>query len=143
MLSLVRQSARVVTACVLVTIFAVPPSLLAQAQIHVVSPADLHHATVAASETRQHNLDTVSNFLSSPAAQIALTSAHMDSAKVKAAVSSLSDEELAQLASRAQLAAELCDLRHRWRDDPGERPRYGWRNCAPSTRPMCRSCRGN
>ncbi|HKN31931.1 MAG TPA: PA2779 family protein [Terriglobales bacterium] len=104
MLSLVRQSARVVTACVLVTIFAVPPSLLAQAQIHVVSPADLHHATVAASETRQHNLDTVSNFLSSPAAQIALTSAHMDSAKVKAAVSSLSDEELAQLASRANKA---------------------------------------
>ena len=104
MLSLVRQSARVVTACVLVTIFAVPPSLLAQAQIHVVSPADMHHATVAASETRQHNLDTVSNFLSSPAAQIALTSAHMDSAKVKAAVSSLSDEELAQLASRANKA---------------------------------------
>jgi hypothetical protein len=104
MLSLVRQSARVVTACVLVTIFAVPPSLLAQAQLHVVSPADLHKATVAASETRQHNLDTVTNFLSSAAAEKALKSAHMDSAKVKAAVSSLSDEELAQLASRADKA---------------------------------------
>jgi hypothetical protein len=104
MLSLVRQSARVVTACVLVTIFAVPPSLLAQAQIHVVSPADLQQAAVAANETRQHNLDTVINFLSSSSAQKALSSAHVDSAKVKAAVSSLSDEELAQLASRADKA---------------------------------------
>ena len=104
MLSLVRQSVRAVTACVLVTIFAVPPSLLAQAQIHVVSPAELQQATVAASETRQHNLDTVINFVSSSSAQKALSSAHVDSVKVKTAVSSLSDEELAQLASRADKA---------------------------------------
>jgi hypothetical protein len=104
MLSLMRQSARVVIACVLVTIFAVPPSLLAQAQLHVVSPADLHRATVAASQNRQHNLDTVTNFLSSSAAEKALKSAHMDSAKVKTAVSSLSDEELAQIAARADKA---------------------------------------
>ncbi|PYX83625.1 MAG: hypothetical protein DMG70_09530 [Acidobacteria bacterium] len=104
MLCLVRQSARVVTACVLVTIFALPPSLLAQVRTHVVSSTDLDQATVAASETRQRNLDTVVNFLSSAAAQNSLASAHLDSAKVKTAVSSLSDEELAQLASRAHKA---------------------------------------
>jgi hypothetical protein len=104
MLSLVRQSARVVTACVLVTLFAVPPSLLAQAQLHVVSPSDLHKTVVASSQTRQHNLNTVTNFLSSPAAEEAMKFAHMDASKVKNAVSSLSDQELAQLASRADKA---------------------------------------
>jgi hypothetical protein len=104
MLSLVRQLARVVTACVLVTVFAVPPSLLGQARIHVVSPTDLEQATTAATQTRQRNLDTVVNFLSSTAARKTLASAHVDSSKVKTAVSSLSDEELAQLASRAHKA---------------------------------------
>ena len=88
-----RQSARCLTACLLVTIFAIPPSLLAQASTHIVSPSDLHQAALSASQVRQQNLASVRQFLSSDRAT-----------KVKNAVSSLSDAELAQLASRAQKA---------------------------------------
>jgi hypothetical protein len=97
-----KQSARAVIACILVTVFAVPPSLLAQA--HVVSPADLHQATLAATQARRQNLEAVRQFFSSDMAQKALRSARMDPVQVTNAVSTLSDAELAQLASRAQKA---------------------------------------
>jgi hypothetical protein len=97
-----KQSARVVTACILATIFAVPPSLFAQA--HVVSPADLQEARLTATQLRQHNLETVRQFVSSEVAQKALKSAHLDPERVKNAVSTLSDQELAQLAARADKA---------------------------------------
>lgn len=96
------QFCRVVTASVLVTVFAVQPSL--PAQIHVVSPAELQEEAVSATRARKHNVETVTNFLSSPKAEKALRSAHMDPTQVKSAVSSLSDQELAQLASRADRA---------------------------------------
>ena len=97
-----KQSARMVTACILVTIFAVPPSLLAQT--HVVSSSELQKAALAATQTRQQNLQKVNQFFSSEKAQKALKSAHMDPEQVKTAVSTLSDAELARLASRAQKA---------------------------------------
>jgi hypothetical protein len=90
------------TACFLVTIFAVPSTLVAE--IHVVSPADLQNEVVRATQARQQNLETVRQFLSSEAAQKALKSAHMDPVQVKTAVSTLSDQELAQFASRAEKA---------------------------------------
>lgn len=102
MLSLMWRSARVVTACVLATIFAVPQNLVAQA--HVVSPRELQMQAVAASRARQQNLETVTRFLSSPAAAKAMTIAHADAQQVKSAASKLSDQELARLASRAQKA---------------------------------------
>lgn len=101
MLSL-RQSVRAITACFLTAFFAFPSNVLAQN--HLVSPAELHKATVAASESRQKNLETVAQFVSSPAAEKALRSAHIDPLQVKTAVSSLSDQELAQLAIRAEKA---------------------------------------
>jgi hypothetical protein len=97
-----RQSVRGMLACVLATIFAVPPSLLAQA--HVVSPSDMQREVLAATQQRQRNLEKVRDFFSSEKAQKALKSAHMDSNQVKTAVSTLSDAELAQLASRADKA---------------------------------------
>jgi hypothetical protein len=100
----VKQSARVVIACILVTIFAVPQSLMAEATEHVVSPSDLQAQLVTASQARQHNLETVRQFLSSDRAQKAMRSAHMNPAQVKTAVASLNDAELAQMASRAQKA---------------------------------------
>jgi hypothetical protein len=100
-----RQCARAMVACVLATMFAVPPTILAQtAASHVVSQADLQQATEAASQARQQNLDRVQRFVSSEQGQKALRSAHMDPVKVKTAVSSLSDAELAQLAARTQKA---------------------------------------
>lgn len=99
-----KQCARTLTACVLVVVFAVPQSLFAQAVQHVVSSSELRKAAVDASRVRQQNLETLREFFSSERAQSALKSAHTDPEKVKNAVASLSDAELAQLASRARKA---------------------------------------
>ena len=99
-----KQCVRALTACVLATIFAVPQNLLAQAAEHVVSSAELQKAAVDASRARQQNLDTLKEFFSSESAQRALKAAHTDPEQVKKAVASLSDAELAQLASRAKKA---------------------------------------
>jgi len=98
----VWQPIRAVMAGILVVIFAFPSNLVAQA--HVVSPADLQKETIATSQARQRNLQTVIQFLSSQRAQKALKSAHMEPQQVKTAVSSLSDQELAQLAARSTKA---------------------------------------
>jgi hypothetical protein len=98
----VWQPVRILMAGMLIVLYAFPSNLAAQA--HVVSPADLQQETMAASQARQRNLQTVTQFLSSQRAQKALRSAHMDPTQVKTAVSSLSDQELAQLASRSTKA---------------------------------------
>jgi hypothetical protein len=85
-----------------VTAFAVPQTLSAQSSSHLVSPSDLQKATVDASQTRQQNLDTLNGFLNSAQAQQAMQSAHVDPQQVKQAVTGLSDQDMAQLASKAQ-----------------------------------------
>ncbi len=97
-----RQSLRMAVATLLVALFIVPTEALAQS--HVVSPADLQKEAVAASQARQHNLDSIQHLLATPAAEKALKSAKMDPQQVKTAVSTLNDQELAQLASRADKA---------------------------------------
>ena len=99
-----KQCVRALMACVLVTIFAIPQNLFAQAAEHVVSSVELEKAAVDASRIRQQNLDSLREFFSSERAQRALKAAHTDPEQVKQAVASLSDAELAQLASRAQKA---------------------------------------
>jgi|SRR5579859_14381 len=94
-----RQSSRVLVAGVLLAVLALPCGLLAGS--HVVNPADLQKEMVAASQARQHNLETVSRFLSTPMAEKAMKSANVDSRQVKTAVSTLNDQELAQIAARA------------------------------------------
>jgi hypothetical protein len=97
-----RQSLRMAIAVVLVALFIVPTEALAQS--HVVSPADLQKEAVAASRVRQHNLDSVQHLLSTPAAEKALKSAKVDPRQVTTAVSTLNDQELSQLAARADKA---------------------------------------
>lgn len=97
--SLMRQFVRVFTACTLAVVFAIPQDAFAQS--HVVSLADLQSATVASTQARQRNIETIRQFVSSPMAENALHSAHLDAKQVRDAVSRLSDQELAQLASRA------------------------------------------
>lgn len=104
MASLLRQFLRISTAGILVTVFAVPQSLVAQAQVHLVSPGELQQQLLSASRTRQDNLETVQRFLSLPRAEKALASMHEDARQVSTAVSSLSDAELANLAARANKA---------------------------------------
>ena len=102
MQAFLRQYMRSVIAVVLVAFFLVPADLVAQS--HVVTPADLQKQVVAASQARQRSLETVQQFLSTPAADKAMKSARVDSQQVKTAVSTLSDQELAQLAARADKA---------------------------------------
>jgi CHASE3 domain sensor protein len=74
------------------------------AQSHIVSPAEVQKQVQSASQVRTHNLDTVKQFVSSPEAEKAIKEARMDPERVKSAVSTLSDQELAQLAARAEKA---------------------------------------
>jgi hypothetical protein len=100
--SLMRQFVRVATASTLAVVFMIPQDSLAQS--HVVSRAELQSATVAATQARERNLETLRAFVSSPVAEKALKSSHIDAQKVHNAVAQLSDQELAQLASRASKA---------------------------------------
>ena len=99
-----KQFVKALTAGVLVSLFAVPQSLVAEASSHLVSPSDLQKAVVDASQKRQQNLDTLNGFLSSDKAQKAIASAHMNPQQVQKAVAGLSDDELAQLSARANKA---------------------------------------
>jgi hypothetical protein len=87
----------------LIVLMAVPAGLMAETA-HVVSPADLQKQAMAATQTRQTNVEKVRNFLSTPVAEQAMQKSHIDSGQVKAAVANLGDEELAQLAARADKA---------------------------------------
>ena len=91
--------ARMQGICVLITLFFIQPAV--QAQSHVVTPADLHKELVRTTQIRQQNLEKATKLFSSDAARKALKSARVDPERVTAAVSTLSDSELAQLASRA------------------------------------------
>jgi len=97
----IRKFVRAVTAFFLILMFSVS-SIVAQA--HVVSPVELQKATVAATQARQRNIETIQQFLSSEASRKALNASHMDAEKVTQAVSQLNDQELAQLAARASKA---------------------------------------
>jgi hypothetical protein len=99
-----KQLSRVATAFVLTAVFALPQNLAAEAAAHVVSPSELQQAAVKASSLRQQNMDQVQQFFSSEKAERALQSAHMNPERVKNAVSTLDDAELAQLASRVNKA---------------------------------------
>lgn len=97
---LIRGSA----ACFLAVLFAVPTQMVAQD--HVVNPADLQKAAETASQARQQNVESLTKALSSPKAEKALKAAQIDPARVKSAVSSLSESDLARLASRANKAQD-------------------------------------
>ena len=100
--SSIREFVRVATAGTLAVVFMIPQDALAQN--HVVSLAELQSAAVASTAARQKNIETLREFVSSPTAEKALKSAHVDAEQVKNAVSRLNDQELAQLAARASKA---------------------------------------
>lgn len=102
MSSLFQEFVRVATAGVLAVVFLIPQDALADS--HVVSLAELQSAAVASTQVREKNIATVQQFISSPKAEKALKSAHLDPTQVKDAVSRLSDTELSQLAARASKA---------------------------------------
>ena len=99
-----KQFVRAMAASALIPLLAASPNAFAQAPEHVVSPSDLHKATVDSSQARQKNLDTLNKFFSSVEAQKALKDAHMNAEEVKSATAGLSDDDLAQLSARATKA---------------------------------------
>ncbi len=102
MVSLLPRRIEVVAATLLTVLYAAPSPLMAQS--HIVSPAEVQKQVLAASQTRQQNEDTVMKFMSSPQAEKAIKAAGMDPSRVTAAIPTLSDQELAQIASRAEKA---------------------------------------
>jgi hypothetical protein len=99
-----KQFLRGVSASALIATMAIPHGAFAQASEHLVSPTDLREAVVGASQARQKNLDMLQQFFSSDRARHALQMSHMNSQQIKSAVATLSDQELAQLATRANKA---------------------------------------
>src|SRR5262247_805231 len=91
------QSIRLLAACFLLTLCAT--SILAQT--HVVSPSDVHKELVNVAQTRQKNLEKTRRLFSSDETRKAMEAAQISPEKVDAAISTLSDDELARLASRA------------------------------------------
>ena len=91
------QLIRLLAACFLLTLGVT--SILAQT--HVVSQADIHKELVNTAQTRQKNLEKTRRLFSSDETRKAMEAAQISPEKVDAAVSTLSDEELARLASRA------------------------------------------
>jgi Flp pilus assembly protein TadB len=91
------QSVRLLATCFLLALGAT--SVLAQA--HVVSSSNIHKELVNAARTRQQNLEKTRRLFSSDQTRKAMESAQISAEKVDAAISTLSDDELARLASRA------------------------------------------
>jgi Flp pilus assembly protein TadB len=82
-----------------VLVLALPQALMAEE--HVVSSADLHKQLVTAAKARQENLKKVQDLFASPAAKDSLKSAQIDAKRIETGVASLSDAELARLATQA------------------------------------------
>jgi hypothetical protein len=99
---------RGVVPAALILLLACPQDVFSQAAVedHVVSLQALQEQIAIASATRQQNIATVTGFLSSPAAERAMRDARMDPAQVRTAVPTLSNQELASLATRAQNAQQ-------------------------------------
>jgi hypothetical protein len=94
----------------LFSIMALPPALEAQQgasdDTHLVSPAQLQQQVQSASANRRKNIDSLTQFLSTPMAVGKMKSEHIDPAQVKNAIPSLSDAELADLSARATKAQQ-------------------------------------
>ena len=90
----------------LLAAFSCPARVTAQAtdEDHIVSSQDLQLQVVNSAATRQKNIDTLTNMLTTQVAQKAMHDAKVDPVQVRNAIPTLSDEELANLAGRVTKA---------------------------------------
>jgi len=98
----IQFSLRIVCASLLAWALVVPQSAIAQD--HVITPSEIQKDLAASSAVRRKNQAQLESFVSSPEAQKALKSAHVDLVQVKSAISTLDDDELAQLSTRSENA---------------------------------------
>jgi len=80
----------------------IPQDVLAQD--HVVSPSDIQKDVAAASASREKEVAQLENFFSSPQARQAMKSVHVTYREVDTAVQQLSDDDLARLSARSEVA---------------------------------------
>jgi hypothetical protein len=92
-------------AVLLVALFTGLPQQLV-AQEHVVSPDAIQQQLVQSAAQRNQSVETLHQFLGSTSAQKALKGAGISSTEVTNAVAQLSDQELAQLAAKANRAQQ-------------------------------------
>lgn len=92
-----------VVPAVLTVVVSYPSGLLAQTASadHIVTSQTLQHQIETSSATRQKHVDTLKQFMSTPAAEKAMRDAKIDPVQVQSAIPTLSDSELANLSSRA------------------------------------------
>lgn len=98
-----RLFTRSLAAAALPLLLASSPAVRAQ-DTHLVSPSQMQQQVQTTSATRQKNIDTLNQFLSTPTADKAMKDAKIDPAQVKTAIPTLSDAELANLSARASHA---------------------------------------
>ena len=99
-----KQFVRALTASTLIYLVGVPHGSFAQNSEHLVSPADMQKAVVDAAQARQQKIDTLNQFFSFDKARQAMQASQINPQQVKSAIGTLNDEELAQMASRANKA---------------------------------------
>ncbi len=95
-------------------IVASPAGAFAQASVnaasadqdHIVTSQAMQQQVQDSAEARQQNIETVTRFLSTPAAEKAMRDAHVDATQVRTAIPTLSDKELADVSSRATNAQQ-------------------------------------
>lgn len=100
---------RAVVPSALILLLSAPAGLFGQttpAQDHLVSSQTLQKQLTESAAARQKNIETVTNFLSSPIADQAIRDAHYNPQQVRNAIPTLSDQELANLSARAQDAQQ-------------------------------------
>ena len=98
-----KEWVRYFFAYLLAVLFAFPVNTFAETA-HVVSPADLRKQMVKATQVKAQNAEKVRSFLSTPLAEQTMRRSHMDPVRIKNGIAGLSDQELAQLAARADKA---------------------------------------
>jgi hypothetical protein len=72
-----------------------------RAEDHLVSPQAAQQQLLDAAGTRERNLSTVEAFVASPETSAALATVGLDAARVRGALSTMTDAELQEVAARA------------------------------------------
>jgi exonuclease VII large subunit len=103
-----RLISRSFAAATLFSLVASAPALHAQKtqEQHLISPAQMQQQVQNTTLTRQQNIDTLNQFVSTPQAVQAMKDAKIDPVQVKNAIPTLSNAELANLTARAQHAQQ-------------------------------------
>jgi hypothetical protein len=92
---------RIVCSLLLIWVLIAQSAIAQDHQDHVVTWSDIQKDVAASSALREKYRAELEDSISSPNAQKALKTAHLDLVQVKTAISKLDDSELAQLSTRS------------------------------------------